>query len=241
MNSSNFSAVIRTVKITRNFTYNNKSMLTLCITYPHITISCNASVQGSINKSIKDQVDAFYNYASNDLYKQAVEAYNEAQQNDFPFNHYDAILEYHITYNGNCLLSLYYDRYEYTGGAHGITVRSSATWKLTNAEPLPVSCFFPAGEDFCGSLIKLITAQADFRLTQTPGIYFEDYQKLIADNFNPCSFYLTAKGIDIYYQQYEIAPYSTGIVIFNFSYKELKCHPSGFKCCSTSGSSGKKP
>lgn len=230
MNSANFNAVIRPVKITRDFTYNNKSMLTLCITYPQIILRGNTSAQNSINKNIKAQVDEFYIYASNDLYKQAIDAYNFAQENDYPFNHYDAILEYHITYNSNCLLSLYCDRYEYTGGAHGITLRSSATWKLTNAEPLPVSCFFPSDEDSCAALIKLITAQADCRINQNPGIYFEDYQKLIADNFNPCSFYLTQTGIDVYYQQYEIAPYSTGIVVFSFSYRELQCHPSYFNC-----------
>lgn len=37
-------------------------------------------------------------------------------------------MEYTITYNDNCFLSYYNDKYEYTGGAHGMTVRSLNTF-----------------------------------------------------------------------------------------------------------------
>ena len=49
-------------------------------------------------------------------------------------------------------------------------------------------------------------------------IYFEDYCKLVLDSFNPEQFYLVPRGntydLVIYFQQYDIAPYSTGIPTF---------------------------
>ena len=37
---------------------------------------------------------------------------------------------------------------------------------------------------------------------------------MVIDNFNPKSFFITNKGVSVYYQQYDIAPYSSGIRVF---------------------------
>lgn len=52
------------------------------------------------------------------------------------------------------------------------------------------------------------------RLKTDPGIYFEDYRKLLQDTFNANSFYIQPGRVVIYYQQYDIAPYSTGLPKF---------------------------
>ena len=69
-------------------------------------------------------------------------------------------------------------------------------------------------------LIDQILRQADENIQQNPGINFEDYHALIVKYFNEEHYYLTPSGVAIYYQQYEIAPYSTGIVVFTISYME---------------------
>ena len=52
------------------------------------------------------------------------------------------------------------------------------------------------------------------RLKADPGIYFEDYRALLQDTFNADSFYIQPGRVVIYYQQYDIAPYSTGLPEF---------------------------
>ena len=45
---------------------------------------------------------------------------------------------------------------------------------------------------------------------------FEDYPYLLRNNFNQSQFFLRPGQIVIYYQQYEIAPYATGVPEFSF-------------------------
>lgn len=57
-----------------------------------------------------------------------------------------------------------------------------------------------------------------------PEIYFDNTCNLVLDTFNPKSFYLLKDRVVIYFQQYDIAPYSSGIrtfEVFNYSIMNL--------------------
>jgi hypothetical protein len=220
METSSFLADIRMCNIERTFTYSNTPMISFSVCYPKVTLCCNPVVQNSINREIQSQVNQFYRYSSNDLYQLAISDYKDSLENEFPFRHYDTVLQYTITYNQDCYLSLYRDQYTYTGGAHGNTIRTSDTWSLMSGQGIPLASFFPNTPDYRTFLIEEITRQADKRLQETPGIFFENYRDLISESFDEDHYYLTPSGIDIYYQQYEIAPYSTGIVVFTIPYAE---------------------
>lgn len=86
--------------------------------------------------------------------------------------------------------------------------------------------FFKGNVNYKKLILDEIIRQAEENQTQNPGIYFEDYKKLILENFNVNSFYLTNNGIEIYFQQYEIAPYVTGIVTFTIPYSMVTNPPS---------------
>ena len=213
MEAINACANIVMCELKRTFTYNSTPMLTLSILYPKVTLRHCPYAQDSINFQIQSQICGFLHDVSSDLYQQAVSTYRESQANDFPFRLYEAVLHYEITYNQHCHLSLYRDQYTFTGGAHGSTVRSSNTWNLISGSDIPLQDFF-ALQEYRASLIDQMTKQAG----ENPEIYFEDYPALIEMNFNEEHYYLTPSGVAIYYQQYEIAPYSTGIVVFTIPY-----------------------
>lgn len=223
MNSLNYCAGIEMCKMKRAFTYSHTTVLTLSILYPKVNLCYCPYAQDSINFQIQSQVCDFLHYVSGELYQQAVATYYESRENEFPFRRYEAVLQYEITYNQNCHLSLYRDQYLYTGGAHGGTIRMSNTLDLMSGCDIPLSCFFPADQDYRTLLIEQIIGQADENIQQNPGIYFEDYHALIMKYFHEEHYYLTPTGVAIYYQQYEIAPYSTGIVVFTIPYEEPPC------------------
>ena len=56
------------------------------------------------------------------------------------------------------------------------------------------------------------------KISSAMASYFENYKELINKTFNPNSFYCTPEGISVYYQQYDIAPYSSGIREFLMPY-----------------------
>ena len=200
------------------YKYDNTEILTLTIIYPRVGLEQNPDVERRINDHITLQVDQYLDHAR-ELYQQALQSYLELQEQGFPFHTWDARMDFSITYNDNCFLSMYTDRYEYTGGAHGNTIRTSETWELTSGTQRTLGSFFESGVDYRELLVDEIIRQADANMAQEPGIYFEDYRELIAETFNPESFYLTPEGLVIYFQQYDIAPYSTGIVEFTIPYE----------------------
>ncbi len=140
---------------------------------------------------------------------------------DFPFHAFDAVMEYEFTLNADCRLSSYYDRYTYTGGAHGATIRASDSWDLRTGRRLRLGSLFARGTGYRRRVLELIEKQADKDMKENPGVYFEDYRALIFEHFDPESFYMTPKGLAFYYQQYEIAPYSSGIIVFEIPYQAL--------------------
>lgn len=217
-----YNAEINMYEYRKTFSYNNTEMLKLTIIYPQISLY-NLQAEYKINTRINMDVSNFKRYAKY-LFKQAIKSYTESQNKGYPFREYEAYMDYSITYNENCFLSLYYDKYEFTGGAHGSTVRASDTWELCLGTYLPLNSFFRPGTDYRHLLINEMIKQAEVIQNQQ-NIYFDDYKSLIIKNFDEDSFYLTPSGITIYYQQYDIAPYSTGIVEFTIPYSVIGWRP----------------
>lgn len=208
-----FNAKIVMKELLHDFNCKGILMVAFASSYPYVYLK-KQSAQSRINRTIKSQVEGFYNYTKNTLFPEAKEEYKYAMENGFPFRQFEAVLNYTITYNRCNYLSMYRDSYEYTGGAHGSTLRQSDTFDTTNGRTFCLSDFFSDCPDYREYIIKQIIKQADENMRENPYIYFDNYKELIRENFNPESFYLTNEGIVIYFQQYEIAPYSTGIVEF---------------------------
>ena len=86
-------------------------------------------------------------------------------------------------------------------------------------------------KDFKGRSKRIISdTDENMRVPQkiAEGIYLEmnlsanealNYAKLVIENFNFEQFYLIDNNIAIFYQQYDIAPYSSGIPVFYISSK----------------------
>ena len=218
-------AIIEMQNLQQIFLYNTIEVMTLKIKYPLIMLDHTHEAQTLINHQIMAQVNEFYQYVSCVLYDEAIKGYLYSKENDFPFNGYEAIMDYTITYKDHSFLSYYYDQYEYTGGAHGNTTRKSHTFELIRGTQIPLYCYFPMGTDYKLFLTDEIIRQASDRLKLNPGIYFDDYETLIVQNFQKENYFLTPEGLAIYYQHYDIAPYSTGIVVFVIPYSTLGWYP----------------
>ncbi len=148
----------------------------------------------------------------NELYNEAVETYKYNKENGYPIMVYEVYRTFEVTYNFSNIVSLYIDEYIFTVGAHGNTTRRSQTWDLLRNDcMLSIECFFPNNPYFIIDILKEINIQ----ISTNPEIYFDNTCNLVIETFNPESFYLVPNGIVIYFQQYDIAPYSSGIRTFN--------------------------
>lgn len=152
------------------------------------------------------------------LFQMAKVQYEYLVSNGFPVNRYEIYVSYEVTLNHNCALSIYFDKYEYAGGAHGLTSRESDTWDLKRSKMIYLRNLFPCGLDYSQCIKENIKKQISQIRREESYWFFDDYQELVDKNLKEKSFYLSPEGLIIYFQQYDIAPYASGIPTFLIPY-----------------------
>ena len=195
--------------ITKELNYDNTVVLKYNIEYPEIVGQNNIS-NDKFNRYNKDLAIKLQKRAENELYQEAIELYKYNKENNYPIIQYEVYRTYKITLNINQIISLFIDEYTFTGGAHGNTIRTSQTWNMDVARMIELYELF-RNPYFIINIFKQVIEQ----INNEKDIYFENACCLVIDTFNPKSFYLTPNYIVVYFQQYDIAPYSSGIRTFN--------------------------
>lgn len=130
---------------------------------------------------------------------------------------YELYYTFKVTYNTENIVSLYTDEYTYRGGAHGSTIRTSQNWDFRTARQIQLKSFFPKDPNYVSKIVTKINNKIEKDIQNGNNIYFENYCCLTIQSFNVNSYYLENGNIVIYYQQYDIAPYSSGILTFDIN------------------------
>ncbi len=224
------SAVIEMKKLERAFTYDGTEVLTAEIEYPKVSVPGRRQSEARINAVIQSQVSEYLREAAGPMYRNAVEDYNTAQQQGYPFRQHNLTAVYTITLNENCTLSFYRDKYTYTGGAHGLTLRQSDSFDLCTGRMITLPSLFQHGEHWYSKVLAEILRQADEEMQGENAPYFENYRELILQNFDQRSFFLTDTGISVYYQQYDIGPYAIGLPVFEIPFESVGATPPHCDC-----------
>ena len=69
-------------------------------------------------------------------------------------------------------------------------------------------------KNYVSEIISNINDQIYKEIQKGNNIYFENYCCLTSHNFRVENYYIADNMIVVYYQQYDIAPYSSGILNF---------------------------
>lgn len=162
-------------------------------------------INNEINSNIMPRIE--------DAEKTAKEYFGMVGQEkpSFPYEIYS---RYILSTNDDKLLSLYNDYYEYLGGAHGMTIRTSYTIDKDKENLLNLKDLFTEGYNYRDIINKEIRAE----INKNPQNYFDSGNvfKGISENQ---SFYIEDDNLVIYYQLYDIAPYVFGIPEFKIPLK----------------------
>ncbi len=204
-------------ELSKVFRYRDVPVLTYDIHYPQFVSPARSLPLDRINARYRHRAVAFAQYARDTLYPQAAADLAARRSEEYPFNPYEARMDSTITQLEDCLLSLYTDQYTFTGGAHGNTVRIADTFDLRSGQELPLAALYPGGQVNTTAILAQIRAQ----IAQTPDIYYDLSENAVEETFHPSQFYLTPQGVTFFFQQYDIAPYATGIPTFSFPYEEI--------------------
>lgn len=194
--------------------YQGEVIVKYVIEYPEITETPYLIGKEKFNRQNREQALKLKQFAEGEFYNEAKETYQYNKKNGYPIMVYELINECNITYNYQNLISLYFDEYTFTGGAHGSTIRKAQTWNLQFGKLVPLQAFFRENPYYQLDIVKQINAQIAKQIEQGENNFFPEYCQLVLDSFRLENYYLTPKGITIFFQQYDIAPYSSGIQTF---------------------------
>jgi len=205
---------VEEIVLTDDLRYHGEILLTYSIEYPEFHSARFRPCMGRMNRFYKSRALAFRAKCETELFRRAVEQYKGDIKHGFPVRVFEAMQVYEVTYLRGCIVSLYVDRYEFTGGAHGATVRASQSWNAGSCGFLRLKRLVRCPPDSKSYVLE----QAASQIQKEPESYFANYPELLAQNFDKNSFYCTPEAVVVYYQQYDVAPYSTGIPEFPLPY-----------------------
>lgn len=205
--------IVKNCIMKNELTYRGSVILKYEIEYPQIfSDTYNTCKFNALNH--KKALD-LENYAKNILFKDAMDLYDYNYSNGYPIMVYELVFKYTITYNKEPIISLYQDEYIFSGGAHGNTVRTSQNWDLKYNDQFSLSDIYYDNPNYILFILREINRQI---VENGKELYFADYCSLVLDTFNINQFYITPNYVVVYFGQYDIAPYSTGIPEFKIIY-----------------------
>lgn len=210
-----FSVKISSAKVSKGIIVNtinlneNTKSINFDLKYPEVKLK-NEQAQNKINILIKENIYEFKKYIE-DIYNESLSMY----QNTMNFTYEGSSdFEYEIIDN---ILSIKMSFSQFTGGPHPMVLIKDYNFDLNTGNILKLGDLFNEnGKKIYKNVIDGIIKE---KINENPDNYFPDEFKGVNEN---TSYYLTEKGIVIFFQLYEIAPYSSGIIEFKIPYSEFK-------------------
>ena len=177
----------------------------------------NAEVADKITKDFLNRLDIEQDAAAVEAAAKA--AYN-ASANWMPYF-------YGLTYNPQRIdqkvLSFYGDKVKFTGAAHPERSRKGANYDLVTGDVLTLASIMTAeatAEDFCKLVLDALAERAEGDFLREG--YAEDVKhRFTADPTQDENWYFTTSGLCFYFDPYEIAPYTSGVITAEIPYGKL--------------------
>jgi len=203
------------VKTVREASEDERIKITL--QYPQIDGLSNKTVQNRINSLFKKEA-----WEARDEGLQAVDEFEKEIASGFTGspNKYETYFDYKLKYNQNGLLSVVLMDYQYTGGAHGLTVQSSHTLSLETGEEYRLKDLMKGSADYVSLISDFVRKEIDTRV-KTGGLMEIGDPPFEAINEDQ-DFFLSNDAVVIYFQEYEYFPYAAGIQEFPVDYISLE-------------------
>lgn len=173
-----------------------------------------------LNGNDEKKINSINNVINNDILPKVEEVervskeYFEDSGQEKPRFPYEAHSRYTVSEDNNLIISLYNDYYEYLGGAHGMTTRTSYTIDKEKESLLSLSNLFTKGYNYSDKINEEIKKE----IGKNPENYFDSGSVFKGINENQ-SFYIEGDNLVIYYQLYELAPYVFGFPEFKIPLK----------------------
>lgn len=150
------------------------------------------------------------------------ESENKKLKEKFPeeTTRWEATLVGEVTYEDKYILTISLNSYLFTGGAHGYSTIRFLNFDKTKAKELEQSELFKDKDSFTEFAETNFRSQEDIpnnALINSTGFMFENDAFYLPENIG-----YTKEGLQLFYEQYEIASYADGPIILTLPYPEVQ-------------------
>ncbi|TYP70116.1 stalk domain-containing protein [Paenibacillus methanolicus] len=184
-----------------------KDKVEMTIQYPQLQGFADAEVQSKINALLAAEGKAYETAGLS-----FVKDFGGAQwDGEYPLT-YD--VNYTVTKNDGGLLSLHFDVYTYSGGAHGMYDLQSHTYDLKTGKELTLQ--EAAGGN--ANYIAIVNEEIKRQIESTDLPLIEPFTTIDADQ----RYYLRGDALVVYFSLYEYTPYAAGIPEFVIPLSKFK-------------------
>lgn len=204
--------------------YNDEKevLINLNIQYPVIKSENKDEGIAKINSYYEDVKKDFIERVKKFGVEMATEDIKYAKENKMEYMPHEYSKTIELSYDGKDVVSFLGLEYMNTGGAHPNSIQESYNFdlntgaKLTLAEAMGIT-----QEEALSKVYEKVESEIKAKEKTEKGYYFEEYLDSIKKDFDDTNFYITEKGITVYYQVYVLAPYAAGYPTFELSKEEL--------------------
>lgn len=136
---------------------------------------------------------------------------------------WEAVQSYALHRPGPDAITVALTFWAYTGGAHGYGSLSCTLVDLRTGKPVPPAGVFAEGSPWLKEVVSIVAADLKKQFVENPG--FEDAlepRKLTKTVNSADRFCWQADRLQVYFNQYEVGPYSSGPYTVDIPYSRLK-------------------
>lgn len=204
-----------TVKVVSKDMKSTSELFDINIRVPQLQGLKDRNVEKRINDNIMEDAQEI----KEDLEEDARDDFEEYRNKGGKFRPYSIKGDYEVKYNKENVLSLYMTYLEYTGGAHPITEPESLNLNIRTGKKLKLKDFFKPNQDYK----KIIEREIMTQINQNKEKFYDDALKKIKNEIdeNDLDFYVEDGKLVIYFEEYEIAPHSSGIPKFKIPIQKI--------------------
>lgn len=203
---------------TKTMKYNGEPVLTFLIRRP---VFADSGKTRRVERYFGEITNQWKKRWETHLFSKACQAKIIASEAGEAFQPWQAKLTFTVTLWQPSLLSLRIDVSENTETSRPFLVCSGETWDCATGYPRTLRSFFPAkNRRWRKELVNALIEQAEEKLASGESLLDPECAQLIERTFDPEQFYLTEKGLAIYYPLYALGPYAEGIPVFLISLPE---------------------
>lgn len=202
------------IKVKTKTIYHDSEEIQINIALPIFFGGPNKELLEKINSALEE--DAVY--LKEELLDMAKNDFESSTKENINFRKYELLVSYEIHTMNNELISWAALNYQYTGGAHGISIKIPYNFDLAIGKELLLNDLFKQDSDYK----KIINEEIQKQIQQEPDKFYLDEVEVFSGIKEDQGFYIKDGKLFIYFGQYDIAPYSSGIIEFEIPSNILK-------------------